>query len=143
MQPGLFGVSARRAVPLGSARGPGLAFFPLLPENAAKCRSIRQAEPSSRVIRSEKSEGTTQGGDPQGDPIILAHANDMLVAAAGGGLFVSDLYSPGLPGVLAPLVELRDALGARPDVPVAQIAGGHGGVASPADLDALIASLRP
>lgn len=70
-----------------------------------------------------------------------AHASDMVIAYVGGTVFVSDIYSPGLPpfGRLG-LLELRSAID-RIGAPVARFAGGHGGLlTSPADLDALIAA---
>ena len=71
-------------------------------------------------------------------PVATTHAADMLVAVAGGVLFVSDLYSPGLGGSPATARELRQAITDHPAVAVTKLAGGHGGTGTPADLDALI-----
>jgi glyoxylase-like metal-dependent hydrolase (beta-lactamase superfamily II) len=70
--------------------------------------------------------------------VDTTHAADMLVAVVNGVLFVSDLYSPGISASLTPLRELRQAITDHPEVPVARIAGGHGGTATLAELDALI-----
>lgn len=70
--------------------------------------------------------------------VTTTHAADMLVAVAGGVLFVSDLFSPGIPASPAALRELRQAITEHPAIPVARLAGGHGGTATLAELDALI-----
>jgi glyoxylase-like metal-dependent hydrolase (beta-lactamase superfamily II) len=94
---------------------------------------------------------TIRGVDP-GDHITLpdtarpidiytvdtVHTADMLVAVAGGVLFVSDIFSPGFPAVPQFVRELRQAITDNPSVRVERIAGGHGGVATLAELDALI-----
>ncbi len=70
--------------------------------------------------------------------VDTTHAADMLVAVAGGILFVSDLYSPGIPASPVALRELRQAITDHPAIAVAKIAGGHGGTSTLAELDALI-----
>lgn len=72
--------------------------------------------------------------------VNTTHAADMVVAVAGGILFVSDIFSPGIPASPAALRELRQAITDHPTVVVARIAGGHGGTATLAELDALIAA---
>ena len=73
-------------------------------------------------------------------PVDTTHAADMLVAVAGGVLFVSDIYSPGLPPSPQAIRELRQAITDHPGIPVALLAGGHGGTATLAELDAAIAA---
>jgi glyoxylase-like metal-dependent hydrolase (beta-lactamase superfamily II) len=99
---------------------------------------------------------TLRGVDP-GDHIALpdaarpvdiytvdtTHAADMLVAVAGGVLFVSDIFSPGFPASPPLLRELRQAITDHPTVRVDRIAGGHGGTATLAELDALIQRAEP
>jgi glyoxylase-like metal-dependent hydrolase (beta-lactamase superfamily II) len=70
--------------------------------------------------------------------VNTTHAADMVVAVAGGILFVSDIFSPGIPASPVALRELRQAITDHPTVVVARIAGGHGGIATLAELDALI-----
>lgn len=71
--------------------------------------------------------------------VDTTHAADMVVAVAGGILFVSDIFSPGIPASPVALRELRQAITDHPAVPVVRIAGGHGGTATLVELDALIA----
>jgi glyoxylase-like metal-dependent hydrolase (beta-lactamase superfamily II) len=73
-------------------------------------------------------------------PVTTTHAADMLVAVASGVLFVSDLFSPGIPASPQALRELRQAITDNPTIAVERIAGGHGGTATLAELDALIAA---
>jgi glyoxylase-like metal-dependent hydrolase (beta-lactamase superfamily II) len=70
--------------------------------------------------------------------VTTTHAADMLVAVVSGVLFVSDLFSPGIPASPVALRELRQAITDNPAIPVARLAGGHGGTATLAELDALI-----
>jgi glyoxylase-like metal-dependent hydrolase (beta-lactamase superfamily II) len=70
--------------------------------------------------------------------VNTTHAADMVVAVANGVLFVSDIFSPGIPANPAALRELRQAITDHPSVPVERLAGGHGGTATLAELDALI-----
>lgn len=72
-------------------------------------------------------------------PVTTTHAADMLVAVVNGVLFVSDLFSPGIPASPQALRELRQAITDHPAIPVERITGGHGGTATLAELDALIA----
>jgi glyoxylase-like metal-dependent hydrolase (beta-lactamase superfamily II) len=75
--------------------------------------------------------------------IDTAHAADMVVAEVGGAVFVSDIYSPGLPGgFLQGLLELRSSVQSQ-GVPVTSYVGGHGATSTPADLDQLIDDLTP
>ncbi|MEZ4362986.1 MAG: MBL fold metallo-hydrolase [Kofleriaceae bacterium] len=70
--------------------------------------------------------------------VNTTHAADMLVAVVNGVLFVSDIFSPGFPPSVPALRELRAAITDHPAITVATLAGGHGGVATLAELDALI-----
>ncbi len=65
------------------------------------------------------------------------HANDMVVAytPAGGVMFVSDVYSPGLPGNPAGAKEVLDVVVAR-NLTIGVIAGGHGTTGTRAQLEA-------
>jgi glyoxylase-like metal-dependent hydrolase (beta-lactamase superfamily II) len=65
------------------------------------------------------------------------HAADMVVAYTPNQrvLFVSDLFSPGLPPNPPAAREVRNTVQAR-GLAIAAIAGGHGGVGTRADLDA-------
>jgi glyoxylase-like metal-dependent hydrolase (beta-lactamase superfamily II) len=69
--------------------------------------------------------------------VNTTHAADMVVAVANGVLFVSDIFSPGLTPSVPALRELRDAI-TQQAIAVTLIAGGHGGTATLAQLDALI-----
>jgi glyoxylase-like metal-dependent hydrolase (beta-lactamase superfamily II) len=65
------------------------------------------------------------------------HAADMIVAYTPNQrvLFVSDLFSPGLPPNPPAAREVRDAVQAH-SLAIDKIAGGHGGIGTRADLDA-------
>lgn len=69
--------------------------------------------------------------------IASTHAADMVVAYTPNQrvLFVSDLFSPGLPPNPPVAREVRDAVQAH-NLAIDAIAGGHGGVGTRADLDA-------
>ena len=69
--------------------------------------------------------------------IDSTHAADMVVAYVPSTktVFVSDIYSPGLPANPFGARELRDGIAAA-NLDVTTIAGGHGGVGPRADLDA-------
>jgi glyoxylase-like metal-dependent hydrolase (beta-lactamase superfamily II) len=70
--------------------------------------------------------------------VNTTHAADMIVAVVNGVLFVSDIFSPGIPASPAALRELRQAITDNPTIAVERLAGGHGGTATLAELDALI-----
>jgi glyoxylase-like metal-dependent hydrolase (beta-lactamase superfamily II) len=65
------------------------------------------------------------------------HANDMVVAytPAGRAMFVSDIYSPGLPGNPAGAKEVLDVVVAK-NLALDVIAGGHGATGTRAQLEA-------
>jgi glyoxylase-like metal-dependent hydrolase (beta-lactamase superfamily II) len=83
------------------------------------------------------------GGDGEGGQEVriytvdTVHAADMVVAVAGGVLFVSDIFSPGFPPNVATLRELRQTITDH-EIAVDLIAGGHGGTATLQQLDDLI-----
>ncbi len=74
--------------------------------------------------------------------VDTTHAADMVVAVVDGVLFVSDIFSPGLPPNPAELRELRQAITDHSSLPVSVIAGGHGGTATLQQLDELITPPR-
>jgi glyoxylase-like metal-dependent hydrolase (beta-lactamase superfamily II) len=70
--------------------------------------------------------------------VNTTHSADMVVSVANGVLFVSDIYNPGVPGRLAELRELRQAISDNPAIPVTTIAGSHGTTSTLQELDELI-----
>ena len=70
--------------------------------------------------------------------VDTTHAADMVVAVVDGVLFVSDIYSPGIPANPAALRELRQAITDHDTIAVETIAGGHGGTSTLQELDDLI-----
>jgi glyoxylase-like metal-dependent hydrolase (beta-lactamase superfamily II) len=99
------------------------------------------ATPRAATIDTVRAGGTLVIADQVRPVHVVAvdsiHAADLVVAyvPAAKAVFVSDIYSPGLPG--SPLLarELRDTIVQR-GLDVTTIAGGHGGVGNRAELDA-------
>jgi len=97
--------------------------------------------PRHATILSVPADGELTLADATRPVRVLAldssHAADMVVAYTPNQrvLFVSDLFSPGLPPNPAEAGEVRDAVQAH-DLAIDAIAGGHGGVGTRADLDA-------
>jgi glyoxylase-like metal-dependent hydrolase (beta-lactamase superfamily II) len=83
---------------------------------------------------------TLPSGDQSVDvyTVDTTHSADMVVAVVDGVLFVSDIYNPGVPGRLAELRELRQAISDNPNIPVVTIAGSHGTTSTLQELDDLI-----
>jgi glyoxylase-like metal-dependent hydrolase (beta-lactamase superfamily II) len=69
-------------------------------------------------------------------PVASTHAVDMVMAyvPSASTVFVSDIYSPGLPGSPAGAREVLAAITAR-NLSVTTVAGGHGAVGTRAQLD--------
>lgn len=100
---------------------------------------LRGVEPGEVVTLADQGEGANS---VRIYTVNTTHAADMLVAEAGGVLFVSDIYSPGFPPSVAALRELRDAITSH-QIDVDLIAGGHGGTSTLQQLDDLINGTQP
>ncbi len=100
---------------------------------------LRGVEPGEVVTLADQGEGDNA---VRVYTVNTTHAADMVVAVAGGVLFVSDIFSPGFPPNVAALRELRDAI-TENEIDVTLIAGGHGGTATLQQLDDLINGTQP
>src|SRR5690606_6243322 len=121
------------------------------PYSAAAFRAARTIEPDELAAarRAATIDTVPVGGeltiaDPARPVRVIhvpsTHANDMVVAYTPGSgvLFVSDIYSPGLPGNPAGADEVRDVLVGR-EPAIHTIAGGHGATGTRAELEAAAA----
>jgi glyoxylase-like metal-dependent hydrolase (beta-lactamase superfamily II) len=100
---------------------------------------LRGVEPGDVLTLSDQGEGSNE---VRIYTVNTTHAADMVVAVANGVLFVSDIFSPGLQPSVPALRELRDTI-TNHQIGVDLIAGGHGGTATLAQLDALIDGTTP
>ncbi len=101
---------------------------------APKLPTLRGVEPGEVY----EFGGNGEGGNPvRIYTVDTTHAADMIVAVAGGVLFVSDIFSPGFPPNVPAARELRQAITDN-EINVDIIAGGHGGTATLQQLDDLI-----